>query len=169
MTILSDILTELAKFLLLSFIDLRVHSDWTGQISFTFIFTSHNSALSIGVEDDTVEGHSDWTCQISIQGINLEVNKPFVCKECSKSFSAAGHLKNHMRIHYGKIVKKLGTRNVWMFEYSEQLLFSCVSSKVIVCHAIYHMSMLKSRCLLIKIAMVLGHHQPHHHHPLLWV
>ena len=27
-----------------------------------------------------------------------------------------------------------------MFECSEQLLFSCVSSKVIVCHAIYHMS-----------------------------
>ena len=29
-----------------------------------------------------------------------------------------------------------------MFECSEQLLFSCVSSKVIVCHAIYHMSYL---------------------------
>ena len=27
-----------------------------------------------------------------------------------------------------------------MFDCSEQLLFSCVSSKVIVCHAIYHMS-----------------------------
>ena len=27
-----------------------------------------------------------------------------------------------------------------MFECSEQLLFSCESSKVIVCHAIYHMS-----------------------------
>ena len=27
-----------------------------------------------------------------------------------------------------------------MFECSEQLLFSCVRSKVIVCHAIYHMS-----------------------------
>ena len=76
------------------------HSDWTGQISFTFIYTSQNlstisfvnrcggwyfwgtfwlnwpnffyfhvykawilvhSALSIGVEDDTIEGHSDRT------------------------------------------------------------------------------------------------------------
>ena len=73
--------------------------------------------------------------------------------------------------------QKLGTRNVLMFKCSEQLLFSCVSSKVSICnyvacrmsHVICQMlmlivgtswnffvfiSMLKSRCLLPKIAMV---------------
>ena len=54
--------------------------------------------------------------------------------------------------------QKLGTRNFSMFECSEQLLFSCVSSKVIVCHAIYHMSyftyhMSNVKCLGSKVTV----------------
>ena len=86
MTLLRDILTELAKFLLLSSIQVtnlstfsfvngcgRWHYWGTFWLDWPNFFYFHlykswilvHSALSIGVEDDTIDGHSDWTCQIS--------------------------------------------------------------------------------------------------------
>ena len=54
--------------------------------------------------------------------------------------------------------QKLGTTIVWMFECSEQLLFLCVSSKVIVCHAIYHMSHCACHMSYVKcLCWSLGH------------
>ena len=73
-------------------------------------------------------------------------------------------------------------------ECSEQLLFSCVSSKVIVCHAIYHMShmtchmsnayvdpwdMLNNFCFHVyaQKSLFIGENDNvfcgHQHHPLL--
>ena len=86
MTLLRNILTELAKFLLLSSVQVMNlstfsfvnrcggwHYWWTFWLNWPNFFYFHlykswilvHLALVIGVEDDTIEGHFDWTDPIS--------------------------------------------------------------------------------------------------------
>ena len=79
MTLLRDILTELAKFLLLSSIQVINLS------RFSFV----DKPLS---ESGHLKNHMRTHCG----------EKQFVCRECSMSFSVAGNLRNHMRSHSGE-------------------------------------------------------------------
>ena len=76
MTLLRDILTELAKFLLLSSIQVINLS------RFSFVDKPFS-------ESGHLKNHMRTHCW----------EKQFVCRECSMSFSVAGHLRNHMRSH----------------------------------------------------------------------
>ena len=93
----------------------------------------HMSLLSIDMKTKVVQNiqtfiHSWFPASVWRSDIFLP--NIIITSDCDKRGHRAGSLlKKSLNVR-----QKLGTRNVWMFECSEQLLFSCVSSKVSICN-----------------------------------